>query len=65
MADEAHKQRIAFTVRNSEEIEEKVDSLLKQKDYRRELASKAKSFINDQQGGAEKMATMIFKFLES
>jgi 3-deoxy-D-manno-octulosonic-acid transferase len=65
VADEANKQRVAFTVRNSEEIEEKVDALLKQKDYRRRLASKAKSFINDQQGGAEKMATIIFKFLAS
>ena len=65
VADEAHKQSVAFTVRNSEEIEEKVDVLLKQKDYRRRLASKAKSFINDQQGAAEKMATIIVKFLES
>ena len=64
VADEAHKQSVAFTVRNSEEIEEKVDVLLKQKDYRRRLASKAKSFINDQQGAAEKMATIIVKFLE-
>ena len=65
VADEAHKQSVAFTVRNSEEIKEKVDSLLKQKDYRRRLASKAKSFINDQQGAAEKIATIIVKFLES
>ena len=65
VAGEAHKQSVAFTVRNSEEIKEKVDALLKQKDYRRRLASKARSFINDQQGAAEKMATIIFKFLES
>ena len=65
VADEAHKQSVAFTVRNSEEIKEKVDALLKQKDHRRRLAAKAKSFISDQQGAAEKMATIIFKFLES
>jgi len=65
VADEAHKQSVAFTVRNSEEIKEKVDNLLTQKNYRRSLACKAKSLINDQQGAAEKIATIMFKFLES
>ena len=65
VADEAHKQSVAFTVRNSEEIKEKVDNLLTQKDYRRSLACKAKSFINIQQGAAEKIATIMSKFLES
>jgi len=65
VADKAHKQSVAFTVRNSEEIKEKVDSLLTQKNYRRSLACKAKSFVNDQQGAAEKIATIMFKFLRA
>ena len=44
VADEAHKQNVAFTVRNSEEIEEKVDALLKQKDYRRRIGLQSKIF---------------------
>lgn len=63
IADEAHKSGLAFTVKNAKEIQEKVHALLEQKEHRRELAAKAKSFINDQRGAAEKMAATILKFL--
>ena len=63
IADEAHKLGLALTVKDAQEIQEMVHTLLEQKDHRRELAVKAKSFINDQRGAAEKMATIILKFL--
>ncbi len=64
VADEAHKLGLAFTVHNAEETQEKVHALLENQERRKEIAEKAKSFIKDQQGAAEKMAGIILEYLE-
>ena len=65
IADEAHTRGLAFTVHNAEEICQKVHALLEHKERRMELAEKAKSLIEEQQGASEKMAEVIDKFLQS
>lgn len=65
VADEARKLGLAFTVYNSEDIQEKVHTLLEHKERRLEISEKAESLIQDQQGAAEKMATVILCYLES
>ncbi len=63
VADEAHKCGLAFTVKDAEEIQDKVHNLLGQTEYRKELAEKAKSFIKTQQGAGEKMASIVLDIL--
>jgi len=65
VANEANKLGLAFTVYNAEGIQEKVHALLKNSNHRTELVAKAKSFINDQKGTAEKMATITLDILNS
>ncbi|MEC8957126.1 MAG: 3-deoxy-D-manno-octulosonic acid transferase [Nitrospinota bacterium] len=65
VANEANKRGLAFTVYNAEDIQEKVHALLENSNYRIELVAKAKSFINDQKGAAEKMATITLDILKS
>ncbi len=61
VADKA--QELALPVQNSEDIKERVETLLENESLRQELAKKARSFITEQQGASEKMAQTITKVL--
>ena len=60
-ADEAHKQGLAFTVNNAEDICEKVHVFLKQKEHDHDLAEKAKAFFENQKGAAKKLAGIVLE----
>ena len=61
VADEAHKQGLAFTVNNAEDICKKVHAFLEQKEHDRDFAEKAKSFFENQKGAAKKLALIVLE----
>ena len=65
VANEANKLGLAFTVYNAEDIQEQIHALLENSNHRIELVAKAKSFVNDQKGAAEKMAAITLDILKS
>ena len=64
VADKAQELGLALPVKNSEDIKEKVQSLLGNESYRQKLQKKACSFITDQQGASKKMAYIITESLK-
>jgi len=65
VANEANSLGLAFTVYSAEDIQEQIHTLLENSNYRIELAAKAKSFINDHKGAAEKIAAITLDILKS
>ena len=63
VAEIAHNQGLVFQVANPEELEQKVHTLLKNPSHRLEISEKAKIFIAQQQGAANKMADIITQCL--
>ena len=64
VADKAHELGLALQVKNSEDIKEKVQTLLENKSLRQELQEKARSFITEQQGTPKKIAQIITESLK-
>ena len=64
VADKAQELGLALTAKNSEDIKEKVQTLLESKSLRQELQKKAHSFITQQQGTSKKMAQIIIESLK-
>ena len=64
VADKAQELGLALTAKNSEDIKEKVQTLLESKSLRQELQKKAHFFITQQQGASRKMAQIIIESLK-
>ena len=64
VADKAQELGLALTAKNSEDIKEKVQTLLENESLRQELQKKAHSFITQQQGTSKKMAQIIIESLK-
>jgi 3-deoxy-D-manno-octulosonic-acid transferase len=64
VADKAQELGLALTAKNSEDIKEKVQSLLENESLREELQKKAHSFIMQHQGASKKMAQIIIESLK-
>ena len=63
VSETAHNQGLVFQMTNPEELEQKVHTLLKNPSHRLEISEKAKIFIAQQQGAANKMADIITQCL--
>ena len=63
VSETAHNQGLVFQMTNPEELEQKVHTLLKKPSHRLEISEKAKIFIAQQQGAANKMADIITQCL--
>ena len=64
VADKAQELGLALTAKNSEDIKEKVQTLLESKSLRQELQKKAHFFITQQQRASRKMAQIIIESLK-
>ena len=63
VSETAHNQGLVFQMTNPEELEQKVHTLLINPSHRLEISEKAKIFIAQQQGAANKMADIITQCL--
>ncbi len=63
VAERADRQELAWQIETAEELQEKVHTLLKNTSLRLDISEKAKTFIAQQQGSAEKMAKIISELL--
>ena len=64
VADKAQELGLALIAKNSEDIKEKVQTLLESKSLRQELQKKAHFFITQQQGASKKMVQIIIESLK-